>query len=129
MVRSEGAAVDYGAMLISAEHAAVRSGRSTRVYLTSDATHAKEPVCREREETRNSIRATEAGPYGGRRGDILAQAAWSDLQTAQVGNAGLHQIQIHFDEIILDPSRFRRGKYFLPVESVFPNRHRFFRFR
>src|ERR1700736_3261087 len=45
------------------------------------------------------------------------------LQTAKVGNAGLHQRQVHLDEIVLDAPCLRCAKYFLPIESALAHRH------
>src|SRR5271157_3753925 len=47
----------------------------------------------------------------------------SDLESAKVGNAVLHQVQVHFDEVILDSTRLRRRKDLLPVQGVLAHRH------
>src|ERR1700676_1287452 len=45
------------------------------------------------------------------------------LQTAKVGNAGLHQRQVHLDEIVLDAACLRRAKYPAPIEAALAHRH------
>src|ERR1700674_1979980 len=57
------------------------------------------------------------------------QAGSSDLHIVKVGNARFHHVQVHFDEVILDAAGFRRGKDFLPVQSVLSHRHHFLGFR
>src|SRR6516165_5114163 len=44
------------------------------------------------------------------------------LPVAKVGNASLHQLQVHFHKVILDAARFRCCKDFLPVEGALANR-------
>src|ERR1700749_2883506 len=41
----------------------------------------------------------------------------------KVGNAGLHQRQIHLDEVVLDATRLRRRKYSVPIQSALAYRH------
>src|SRR5437667_9916470 len=53
----------------------------------------------------------------------------SDLEGAKIGDAGFHQVQVHFDEVILYAGGFRGGEDFLPIESVLPHRHDFFGLR
>jgi hypothetical protein len=42
----------------------------------------------------------------------------SDLETAKVGDAGFHQVEVHFHEIVLDPPGFCGGEDSFPVEAV-----------
>src|SRR5213080_2366853 len=49
----------------------------------------------------------------------------SDLEGAKIGDAGFHQVQVHFDEVILYAGGFRGGEDFLPIESVLPHGHDF----
>src|SRR5260370_15116879 len=53
----------------------------------------------------------------------------SDLEGLEVGDAGFHHFEVHFDEVVLYPASFRRGKDFLPIESVLADRHDFFGLR
>src|SRR6476660_3095183 len=53
----------------------------------------------------------------------------SDLQSVEVGNAGFHHFQVHFDEVILYAPSFRRGKDFLPIQGILSHRHHFLGFR
>src|SRR6185437_2630073 len=46
--------------------------------------------------------------------------AQSDLQMLQIGNAGLHERQSHFDEVIADAAGFGSGEDAFPVESSLP---------
>src|SRR5580658_3427271 len=42
----------------------------------------------------------------------------SDLKAVQVRDAGFHQVEVHFHEIVLYTAGFRRGEDFLPVERI-----------
>src|ERR1039457_6732359 len=53
----------------------------------------------------------------------------SNMELAKEGNAGLHQVQVHFDEVILEPARFCRRKDLRPIERALTNRHRFLGYR
>src|ERR1022692_1016436 len=53
----------------------------------------------------------------------------SNMELAKEGNAGLHQVEVHFDEVILEPARFCRRKDLRPVERALPHRHRFLGYR
>jgi hypothetical protein len=48
---------------------------------------------------------------------------------AKIGNAGLHHVQIHFDEAILDAARLRSGEDPFPIEGALPHRCYFPGFR
>src|SRR6266851_8983322 len=50
----------------------------------------------------------------------------SNLQSAQVGDAGFHQVQVHFDEVIFYAGGFCRGKDLVPIERVLTDRHDLF---
>ena len=50
-------------------------------------------------------------------------AVVSNLEAAQIRNALPHQLQIHFHEVVLDSTRFCRGKDFFPVERALPYGH------
>src|ERR1700733_10577454 len=52
-----------------------------------------------------------------------AAGALCHLQVAKVGDAGLHQRQVHLDEVVLDAAGLGRGKYFVPVESALAYGH------
>src|SRR5579871_337087 len=41
-----------------------------------------------------------------------------DLQIAQVGDAGFHQRQVHFDEVVLDAAYLCRSEDSVPVECA-----------
>src|SRR5258708_17907132 len=47
----------------------------------------------------------------------------SHLQLTEVGNAGLHQWQVHLYKVILDAGSFCRGKNSFPVERVLTDGH------
>src|SRR6516165_2305281 len=47
----------------------------------------------------------------------------SDLETAEIRNAGFHHVQVHFDVIISDAADFRSGENPLPIESSLPHRN------
>src|SRR6266478_815152 len=53
----------------------------------------------------------------------------SDLESAKVGDANSHHVQVHFDEVVLYAARFGGGEDFLPIQSVLADRHHFFGFR
>src|ERR1039457_2242640 len=53
----------------------------------------------------------------------------SNMELAKEGNAGLHQVQVHFDEVILEPARFCRRKDLRPIERALTHRHRFLGYR
>src|ERR1039458_1487325 len=53
----------------------------------------------------------------------------SNMELAKEGNAGLHQVEVHFDEVILEPARFCRRKDLRPVERALPHRHCFLGYR
>src|SRR5437879_8697371 len=57
-------------------------------------------------------------PYSGER-----RQNKSDLEGAKIGDAGFHQVQVHFDEVVLYPGGFRGGEDFLPIESVLTHGH------
>ena len=54
---------------------------------------------------------------------VSPAANQSDLQTAQIRNAGFHHVQVHFDVIISDAADFRSGENPLPIESSLPHRN------
>src|SRR5215469_7715332 len=53
----------------------------------------------------------------------------SHLEASQIGNAGLHEVQVHLNEIILHAAGLRRGEDFLPIQSVLADRHDLFGLR
>src|SRR5262245_11068399 len=56
----------------------------------------------------------------------IRQCERSDLQGAQVRDAGAHEVEIHFDEIVFDAGGFRGGEDLFPVERVLANGSVFF---
>src|ERR1035438_6431985 len=56
--------------------------------------------------------------YPASSGISQATAHTHPLQFAKVGNAGLHQIPVHFHEVILDASGFGRNEKLLPVDGA-----------
>src|SRR5437660_721270 len=53
----------------------------------------------------------------------------SDLQIAQVRNAGFHHVEVHFYEVVLDAGGFCRREDFLPIQGVLTDRHDLFSLR
>jgi len=79
----------------------------------------------------NGSRFVFPSPRGNRELHLLgtckaiADLPWLHFQFAKVGDAGLHQVPIHFHEVILYAAGFGRGEEFLPVDGARSDRHDF----
>src|SRR5271170_6765289 len=68
----------------------------------------------------------------GAPGSALLPGCWthgrgiSNLEIAQVGDAGFHEVEVHFDEVVFYAAGFCGGEDFFPVESALSYRNDFF---
>ena len=71
------------------------------------------------------VRKSKSPPCRKRRdkGGAPRIFARSHLQVVQVGNAVLHHVELHLDEVVLDAARLGSGENLLPVEGVLPYWH------
>src|ERR1700758_4140346 len=79
----------------------------------------------ERNRVRTPLNILESTVYD----PIADKLKASDLQVAQIGNAGFHHFQLHFDEVIPDAAGFCGGEDLLPIQAVLAYRRDFFRLR
>src|SRR5579864_2523133 len=106
-VENRNAASSCGRLLLRA----LVSIRSVRSLFGSSSTGIVRPYISGTQQT-HSFPFADSGPR-------------SDLQILKVGNVGSHHFQVHLDEVILDATRLRRGKDFLPIQGVMTYWHHF----